>query len=110
MARRTKEQLRIDRNIKRIDELVSSLKFLANPSYYKNNFWSMAAWDSWANQGKAGSCGCGCGNYQASLNNTRRSTRKGGRKEHCKYVFERICTDCISIIENKIGVQFKRRY
>lgn len=108
MARRTKEQIRIDRNEKRLDELVKSNKFLADPKYYKNNYWSTAAWDSWAAQGKAGSCGCGCGFYNAGLANKRRQTVKGGRKDVCKRVVEKLCSDCVHGIEKRIGVTLKR--
>lgn len=110
MPRRTKEELRKDRNLKRIDDLVASLKYLANPKFYKTNFWSMAHWESWARQGKHGSCGCGCGYYSGSLCNTRTSTRRGGQKEHCKQVFEKLCGDCIKIIETKLGVEFRKSY
>jgi hypothetical protein len=110
MPRRTKEQLRVDRNEERLDKLVQSNRFLSNPNYYKNNFWSTAAFDSWAAKGQAGSCGCGCGYYNHSLCNTRRSTKRGGSKEHCRHVVEKICHDCVNGIEKRLQVKFKRRY
>jgi len=110
MARRTKEELRVIKNEKRIDELIQSNKFLNNPKYYPNNYWSWAAWDSWAAQGKAGSCGCGCGYYNAGLGNKRRKTQKGGRVDSCKRVIERLCSDCVILIEKKLNITFKRRH
>lgn len=110
MARRTKEELRLARTDKWLNELIQKNKFLREPKYYKNNYWSWAAWDSWANQGKAGSCGCGIGSYTASLCNKRRNTTIGGGKEHCKHVKEKLCYDCVEKIETKINHQFKRRY
>lgn len=110
MPRKSKEELRVARNDKRLDELIQRSKFLREPKFYKNNFWSWAAWDSWANQGKAGSCGCGCGSYTASLCNTRRNTRLGGGKENCKHVIERFCGECVNSIEKKLNIQFRRRY
>lgn len=110
MARRTKEELRAARANKRIDELISSVKWLRDTKFHKTNFWSMAHFQSWAVNGKDGSCGCGCGYYSGSLCNTRRNTRKGGIKEHCKHVLEKLCYDCIKSIESKLSVSFKRDY
>ncbi len=114
MARRTKEELRLARNEKRITELIANNKFLREPKYYKNNYWSWAAWDSWAAKGKAGSCGCGCGYYNGTLHNKRAATRKGRN-----YDFDRgkrwpvdissnLCYDCVNRIEEKINFKFKK--
>lgn len=100
----TKEQ----RNIKRIELLITSNKFFADPKYYKNNYWSWAAWDSWAAKGQAGSCGCGCGYYNATLHNTRKNTEKGGRKAFLKNVSPALCSNCVTIIEDKLNYKFKR--
>jgi len=110
MPRRTKEELRLARNKERLDKLVLSNRYLREPKYHKNNFWSMAAYDSWAAQGKAGSCGCGCGYYNHSLCNTRKNTQKGGGKEFCKHVAERFCSDCVNGIEERLQTKFRRRY
>lgn len=110
MARRTKEQLRIARNEERLDALVKSNKYLREPIYYKNNYWSWAAWDSWAAKGQAGSCGCGCGYYNANLCNKRVTTEKGGRRNNCKHAIEKLCSDCVMGIEKRVNIQFKKRY
>lgn len=110
MPRRTKEELRKARNEKRISDLIERVKFLRDPKYYKNNYWSWAHYQSWAVNGKAGSCGCGCGYYSASLNNKRHTTERGGRESFCKQVIEKLCSDCVKMIEVKIGVEFKRDY
>lgn len=110
MPRRTKEQIRIERHSKWLDELVKSNKFLRESTYHKNNFWSVAAYDSWAARGQAGSCACGCGYYNASLCNTRRNTKKGCGREYCKHVMERFCENCISEIEKRLNTKFRRRY
>lgn len=110
MARRTKEEIRKERNEKRLDELVQTNKFLREEKYYKNNYWGHAAWDSWAAQGKNGSCGCGCGYYNAALRNNRRETMRGGRHESCQYVIEKICSACLNGIEKRLGVNFKSKY
>src|SRR5688572_24206387 len=110
MPRRTKEQLRKDRNEKRITDLIQNVKWLREPKFYATNFWAIAHWESWARQGKAGSCGCGTGYYSGSLCNTRRRTAKGGHREHCRHVVEKLCDQCIQVIESKTGVTFKRDY
>lgn len=66
----------------------------------------MAAFDSWAARGQAGSCGCGCGYYNASLTNKRHSTDIGGKQSFCKEVIQKVCYDCKQLIEEKIGVKF----
>lgn len=111
MARRTKEQLRIDRRDKSVTDLINRVKWLSDPKFYKTNYWSMAHFQSWAVQGKAGGC-CACHNdyYAGSLCNTRRRTRKGGHEEVCRHVVERLCSDCIKLIEDKLKVTFKRDY
>src|SRR5688572_19971749 len=110
MPRRTKEQLRIDRNEKRISELIIRVKWLRDQKYYKTNYWSVAHWESWARQGKDGSCGCGVGHYNASLCNKRRRTKKRGGVEWCGHVVEKLCHECMKLSEQKIGVEFKRDY
>ena len=110
MPRRSKDELMAIKREKIIKDLINSLRYLNNPKYHKNNFWSIAAWDSWAAQGKAGSCSCGCGYYNGSLCNTRRHTERGGGVEHCKHVREKFCNSCINLIENKVNVKFTRRY
>ncbi len=110
MPRRTKEQIREDRNKKRLDELVQTNKYLHEQKYYKNNVWSWAAHDSWAARGQAGSCGCGCGYYNAGLRNTRATTKRGGRKDICNTIIEKLCYDCVHGIEERLQVKFKGRY
>lgn len=110
MARRTKEEIRAVRNEIRLDELVKTNKYFANPIHHKHNYWSWAAWDSWAAQGKAGSCGCGCGYYNGTLKNERAKTKKGGSND--KYpqdVSRSMCSDCVSGIEKRLGVNFPKK-
>ena len=117
MARRTKQELEVwreekrkIRNNERIDKLIQENKYLADSKYYKNNYWSWAAWDSWAARGQAGSCGCGCGYYNASLNNTRHTTAKGGKQTWIKgQVIEKLCYHCAKLIEQKLNIKFKSR-
>lgn len=109
MPRKTKEEIRIERRDKFLSSYVQSNKYLRNSVHYKNNYWCWAAWDSWAAQGKAGSCPCGCGYYNGSLKNKRRKTHRGGRNE--KYPLEcshNFCYDCVNIIEEKINHKFPR--
>jgi hypothetical protein len=40
--------------MKHIKQNIENNKFLANPKYHKNNYWSVAHFESWAVQGKAG--------------------------------------------------------
>lgn len=110
MPRKTKEEQQQIRANKWVDSLIQSNKFLREPKYHKNNYWSNAAWDSWAAKGQAGSCGCGCGYYNGSLCNTRRHTRRGGQVEHCKHVHERVCYDCRQKIEAKLNVKFNSKH
>jgi hypothetical protein len=110
MARRTKEELRLARQDKAIDELISSNKYLRSPRFYKGNYWSWAAWDSWAAQGKAGGCGCCSTNYyNGSLRNKRAKTKRGGRNENYTVdVSRNLCYDCVSKIETKIEYNFPK--
>lgn len=110
MARRTKEEIRIARNEEYLDRLVLKNKYLANPIHHKNNYWCWAAWDSWAAQGKAGSCACGCGYYNGTLKNQRAKTKKGGRND--KYPMEvsgHMCSTCINGIEKRLGINFPKK-
>lgn len=109
MARRAKEEIRKERNEKRLDELIQSNKFFREEKYYKNNYWSWAAWDSWAAKGQAGSCGCGCGYYNGTLHNKRKDRDKG-RLGHSwlKEVSPHLCSSCISKIEEKINHKFQK--
>ncbi len=108
MPRRTKEEIRKERNEKRLDELVKKNRFLRDQKYYKNNHWSWAAWDSWAAQGKAGSCGCGCGYYNGTLRNSRKTTGVGGQKSWLPEVSPKLCYDCVQGIEKRINHTFQK--
>lgn len=90
----------IERNIKKY---IAGNKYLNDSKYYKNNRWSLAAWDSWAAEGKAGGC-CTCNNnyYNGTLVNTRAS------HDWCKQVSGSFCHDCIQKIIKELGdIKFK---
>lgn len=112
--RRTREQIRIDNRPKRVLEYISKNKYLVNPVHYKNNYWSWAAFDSWAARGQAGGCGvCGEGRYNASLKNKRAKTKRTyhNQTEHTEYSIDigrNTCSECVSLIEKEINYQFKR--
>ena len=76
--------------------LIENNKFLRDEKYYKNNYWSWAAWDSWAAQGNAGGCGCcSAKHYNAHLRN---------KRHHKKYedIGRRLCDDCVRKVEKII--------
>jgi len=108
MPRKTKEELKIIRDEKRIIEIIEKNKFLRDSKYYKNNYWSWAAWDSWAAKGQAGSCSCGCGYYNATLSNMRKRTQKGGKDDVCRQAGYNLCYECVNKIETKINYKFNR--
>lgn len=114
VMRRTREQIRIDNRPKRVLEYISKNKYLVNSVHFKNNYWSWAAWDSWAARGQAGGC-CVCheGHYNATLHNKRAKTKRSyhGKTEHSSYAIDvswHICSQCVTLIEKEIGTQFKR--
>src|ERR1700727_3225197 len=92
-------ELKTQRHLRWLQNYAIANKFLSDPKYYKNNYWSWAAWDSWAAKGKAGSCPCGCGYYNATLCNKRAKTNKGGREDVCKHVSTNFCNNCVELIE-----------
>lgn len=110
--RRTKEQIKNDKRPDNVKAYITRNKYLRNPIHHKNNYWSWAAWDSWAAQGKAGGCGC-CRNgyYSGTLKNKRAKTYKGklGRSE--KYPIDvslNLCSECVNEIHKQIGTEFKK--
>lgn len=95
----------------RIKRYIEGNKYLRDAKYYKNNYWSWAAWDSWAAQGQAGGCGI-CNNkyHNASLRNKRACTRKGG--DCYKYTVDvsvNICSSCVTKIHKILGVNFDKK-
>jgi hypothetical protein len=110
-GRKTKEERIVASREKLTNRLILMNKYFREPKYYKNNYWSWAAWDSWAAQGKSGSCPCGCGYYNGTLHNTRKNTDKGkgGQVAWLKNVSPNLCYDCITMIERKLDTTFKRR-
>jgi hypothetical protein len=101
-------ELKAERHLKWLQNYTVSNKYLADPKYYKNNYWSWAAWDSWAAKGKVGSCPCGCGHYNATLCNTRSKTARGGREDVCKNVSVHLCSECVFKIEKIVNHKFER--
>mgnify|MGYP006879940755 CR=1 FL=1 len=93
-------ELKAERHNHWLQEYCRKNKFLADPKFYKNNRWSVAAFDSWAAQGKNGSCPCGCGYYNATLTNTRAANK------WCKQVSVKLCYKCKTKIQDIIGVEF----
>lgn len=87
---------------KTIITYIEQNKFLKDSKYYKNNYWSWAAWDSWAAQGKAGGCGlCSCKSYNGSLRNKRYHDKH-------KSISRNLCFDCVNKIEEIINHKFKK--
>ena len=88
--------------IKRIQDYIKSNKYLNDPKYFKNNYWSWAAWDSWAAKGQAGGCGiCNNNYYNATLRNKRAWTKKGGQKAFLNEASINLCDSCVHIIKQK---------
>ncbi len=96
--------------INNIKKYIGSNKFLNYSKYFKNNYWSWAAWDSWAATGKAGGCRiCNNNFYNASLRNKRATTKKGSKSN--KYNIEvsaNFCSECVKLIETEINFEFKK--
>ncbi len=88
--------------LKNIKKMIESNKFLNDSKYYKNNSWSMAAWDSWAAKGQAGGCGT-CNNkfYNGALTNKRASHNS------CRQIGRNLCCSCIKKTEKELGVKFE---
>lgn len=108
--RKTKEQLIEERREKNISQLVIVNKFFANPTHHKNNYWSWAAWDSWAAKGYAGGCSyCANKHYNATLKNKRAKTERFGRNQRYPvYVSGNLCSECVKLIETKLCVSFTK--
>jgi hypothetical protein len=95
--------------MKHIKQNIENNKFLANPKYHKNNYWSVAHFESWAVQGKAGGCTC-CKktrHYNATLYNKRATN---GGKNKWGELSGRYCNECMVNIEKELGTKFKRDY
>ena len=103
-------QLKAEKHVRWLLNYTLDNKYLHYQKYYKNNKWSIAHFESWAVQGKAGSCPCGCGWYDSTLINSRARTRKGGKENSCKDVSIHFCSDCRNKIEDIIGHKFKMSY
>lgn len=94
---------------KRLTEFIKGNKFLNDSKYYKNNVWSLAAFDSWAANGQAGGCSI-CKNkyYNASLENKRRPKAGSTFKWKCNEIFK-VCSRCKYAIEENIEYKFNDR-
>lgn len=109
--RRTREQIRIDNRPKAVEKYVLGNRYLRESKYHKNNYWSVAHWQSWAAQGKAGGCGiCGEGYYNATLHNKRKNTDRGGKKSWLPTVSCNVCGECMRLIEQQLGVELRKSY
>lgn len=114
VMRRTRDQIRDDKRPKTVADYIKTNKFLREPVYYKNNYWSWAAWDSWAAKGQAGCyCEiCGVGHYNGTLRNKRAKTTKGTHRGDHRWtvnVSRNACSSCVREIEKQIGVEFKKQ-
>ena len=93
---------------KRVKHFIAEIKFLADPKYHKNIKVSWAAYDSFAVQGRAGSCEiCGVKHYNCSFQHKRRTTKRNDKPR--KYYwndFGNICSDCYSEIEKQCNYKF----
>lgn len=96
--------------VKLIQDYIKDNKYLNDPKYFKNNYWSWAAWDSLAARGQVGGCGiCNNNFYNATLKNKRVCTKKGQKGN--KYTVEisgNLCRDCVMRIQKELNVEFKR--
>ena len=76
---------------KRVKDMITNVKWLNNPKYFKTNKVSIAAWDSWAAQGQAGGCGvCGVSHHNATVYN-KRHTKDFNRIWLSKTVSRQMC-------------------
>lgn len=92
----------------KIEKHIQNNKFLANPKYYKNNYWSVAHFQSWAARGQDGGCTlCKAKHYNATLCNKRAT--HGGRNI-TKSLKGKYCDKCFKAIEEKLNIKFKRSY
>ena len=98
----------------RVKKFISAHKFLAVPKYYKGVEVSLAAYDSWAAQGQAGSCQicscqiCGVGHYNGSFRHKRFTTT--GKSKGVKYYFNefgKLCGACLQEVEKQCQYKFK---
>jgi hypothetical protein len=94
----------------RVKGKIDKIKFLNDPKYFKNNYWDIAHFESWAANGKAGGCHC-CNNnyYNASLHNKRHNDKHSSHGNWRKCIMK-VCGDCKRIFEEKIGAEFIHRY
>ena len=94
---------------KNIQNYIEINKFLREPKYFKNNYWSMAAWDSWAAQGKAEGCyTCSNQYYNGHLRNKRACTKRGGESSKYKVdISAQFCDACINRIHNILNTKFR---
>ena len=93
------------------EKLIDRVKFLKDKKYYKNNIWSMAAWDSWAARGTAGGCNCcSAKHYNGSLENKRYTHQpcSSSTSWQCNDIVK-LCSECISKVEKIIDYEFKSR-
>ncbi len=101
--RRTKEELAIAKRDKSIVAMIAANKFLRESKYQKNNYWSMAARDSWAAKGQAGGCAtCSERHWNGTLHNTRAANK------FCNEVSRHFCYTCITEIEKKLNINLPR--
>ncbi len=105
------KQLSESKILKNIQDFIKKNKYLNDSKYFKNNYWSVAHFDSWAAKGQAGGCSCCNENYyQYTLHNKRASTKKGGRNSYCKDVSNNLCFECYKRIEENINFKFQNNY
>ena len=102
---------------KRIKDFISSHKFLSNSKYYKTNKVSVAHYESWAAQGKAGGCRiCNANHYNYTIHNKRYTTPIGGEHTICRtkgnaWIWQKIgnlCSKCYEEVEKQCSFNFTK--
>jgi hypothetical protein len=95
---------------KRVQGEIDKIKFLNDPKYFKNNYWNIAHFESWAARGQDGGCqNCNNHYYNASLYN-KRHNNKHSSHGNWRQEIVKICYSCKKIFEEKIGVEFIHKY
>lgn len=89
----------------RIRNFITNNKYLSNSKYHKNNYVSVAHWESWTAQGKCGGCIICSQNPRYQFHNKRMT------HTICKEIHSgNLCGSCFEEVEKQMGVSFKKDY